>query len=73
MKQLATVVGGIVIVLGTWLLMALLLALPVKWLANWVLSYYTLVCLFGGPLTVWKAWGLTWLCALLFGFKSNGK
>lgn len=71
MIDLATNIGKLILVLGAWLLLALIFALPVKWLTNWVLTPATLVLLFGGPLTVWKAWGLSSLCSLLFGFKSS--
>lgn len=70
MKFLASV-GAIALVMLCWFAVALMIAFPVKWLTNWVLTPGALALTFGGPLTVWKAWGLSWLCGLLFGFKSG--
>jgi hypothetical protein len=70
MTKLITAVGSTV---AAFILVALILAFPVKWLANWVLSPALLAYAFGGPLTVWKAWGLSTLGGLIVGKTGGGK
>lgn len=43
-----------------------LLSLPTMWVLNYVLSQQALVFFFGGPLVFLKAWGLNFVCGLLF-------
>lgn len=66
MKILATVVGAFILVAVAAVGFGLLFSWPVELLANYVFTPSTLIALFGGPLTIWKAWGLNILCGFLF-------
>lgn len=48
---------------------SVLMAFPTKWLWNWLMP-----ALFGlGKISVWKAWGLSFLCSILFKGNSTDK
>lgn len=67
METFAKVIGGIVIVLGIALGIALLISLPVMWLWNGLLP-----SLFGFKTVTWtQALGLSVLCSLLFKSSSS--
>lgn len=62
MDKLAIVVLAVLGVFGILFLLSILHCLPVMLLWNWLMPL-----LFGLPkLTFWQAFGLTWLCSLLF-------
>lgn len=66
MKTLATVIGGTVLVVFAVIGLGLLFAWPTQVLVNYVFAPGVSLVLFGGPLTIWKAWGLNAVTAILF-------
>lgn len=63
--EIAQTVSATIAVLILIVVVALIMALPTMWLANYVLSPEALAAVFGGPLTVLKALALNVLCAIL--------
>jgi hypothetical protein len=62
MDKFITAIGATVVVVGGFILMALLLALPVMWLWDWLMpTIFNLK-----EITLLQAWGLNFLCGLLF-------
>ena len=47
-------------ILGCFAL-SVLMAFPIKWLWNWIMPDFGLC-----TISVWKAWGLSFLCEILF-------
>jgi hypothetical protein len=53
--------------IGIAFLVSILMALPLKWLWNWLMPIiFTLP-----PISYWQAWGLLFLSAILFNNKSK--
>ena len=62
MEKFIALIGAIVAVIGSFILFALLLSLPVMWLWDWLMP-----TIFGlNEITLFQAWGLNFLCGLLF-------
>lgn len=62
MDKFIAAVGTAVVVVGGFVLLALVLSLPVMWLWDWLMPE-----LFGlKEITLFQAWGLNFLCSLLF-------
>jgi hypothetical protein len=66
LEKLVKGVGVVVIALIIVVLLSIIGAYPTKWLVNYLFTPATLVALFGGPLTFWKALALSYVCASLF-------
>lgn len=66
MGKLMTIIGIVVVFLALWFGIAALLALPVMWIVNYVLSEPALIAIFGGPIGFWKAFWLIFVCGILF-------
>ena len=62
MEQFVKVVLGLLIITGVMLLCAW----PVLWITNYLFTPLVLTTIFGGSLTYWKAFWLSWLTASLF-------
>lgn len=61
MEKLATIIGGIVMIVAIVIFFAMLAAFPTKWLWNWLMpDLFSLK-----EITVWQAWGLLALSGLL--------
>lgn len=65
MQTIAKIVVALIATALTLCLVALIIALPVMWLTNYVLSPAALAFAFGGPLTFWKALGFAFLIGCL--------
>jgi hypothetical protein len=65
MQTIATIVGGIALFIG----LSLLLAAPVMWLWDWLMpAIFNLK-----EITLFQAWGLNFLCSLLFKSHTTNK
>jgi hypothetical protein len=62
----AKMIGNIVLVVLGVAVLSFLLAYPVKWTVNYLFTPAVLISLFGGPLSVGKAWILSFVCHTLF-------
>ena len=62
MSEFERVAGMVVMLIGGVLVLALLSALPVMWLWNWIVSDLFHLA----RIDVFRAWGLVVLCAILF-------
>jgi hypothetical protein len=62
MKYLLIGIGVVALIVVS----ALLAAYPTMWIVNWLFTATVLNMVFGGPLTFWKAFWLTFLCHALF-------
>jgi len=62
MDKFITAIGATVVVVGGLILLSLVLSLPVMWLWDWLMP-----TIFGlKEITLLQAWGLNFLCSLLF-------
>jgi len=62
MDKVITAIGATIVVVGVFVLMSLVLSLPVMWLWGWLMP-----TMFGlKEITLLQAWGLNFLCSLLF-------
>jgi arginine exporter protein ArgO len=66
MKTLAAIIGDIILIVAALVGLELLFAWPTELLVNYVFAPGVLVTLFGGPLTIWKAWALNAVASILF-------
>ena len=65
MNKIGDIIAAIISVVGLFILISLLMAAPVMWLWDWLMP-----TIFGlKEITLFQAWGLNFLCGLLF--KSN--
>jgi hypothetical protein len=62
MDKFGTAIGATVVVVGGFVLLSLVLSLPVMWLWDWLMpTIFNLK-----EITLFQAWGLNFLCSLLF-------
>jgi hypothetical protein len=62
MDKVITAIGATIVVVGGFVLLSLVLSLPVMWLWDWLMP-----TMFGlKEITLLQAWGLNFLCSLLF-------
>lgn len=69
MNTIAAILGWILLLIAGALLLACITAFPVKWLWNWLIpSIFHL-----RTINVFEAWGLAFLCSILFKSSSSSK
>jgi hypothetical protein len=64
-------VGTVIVFVLIVTVLSFIFAFPTKWAVNYVFAPSVLTTIFGGPLTVWKAWAFNYLFVSLFGKASN--
>jgi hypothetical protein len=66
-EKLATVIGGIVLIILAIAGVSIVMAYPVKWLVNYLFTPGVLMAVFGvTKFSIWRALWLSVLCGLLF-------
>ena len=74
METFAKVFGTIVLALLVLTVFAVVIALPVMLIVNYLFTSTVLLAVFGIPaLTFWKAFWLNWLCGILFKATNTSK
>jgi hypothetical protein len=67
MENSAKLIGTVVLAFVVIAVVAIIIAYPVMWLVNYLVTPSALIAVFGLPaLTFWKAFWLNFLCATLF-------